>query len=254
MPMHQHSNMPPGDLGVPAPGPGFWRHHAWWPLAGFVLAFGILQVFSLDRGFAREWFFEARTGEWLGAGSGEWWAHDLVHTAGGWLVRLIGGVALIIWGLSFWIERLRNWRRAAGFVVLAMGISTAIVGALKATTNVDCPWDLVGFGGHNPYVALFAHRPDGLPHAKCFPGAHSSSGFALMCFYFVWRDRSRRIAHWALAGAIVVGVAFSVGQEARGAHFLSHDLASAGIVWFSQLGLYALYKRKFAAIAPAPAP
>ena len=42
-----------------------------------------------------------------------------------------------------------------------------------------------------------------------------------------------------LAAAIAVGIAFSIGQEARGAHFLSHDLTSAAIVWFVQLGLYA---------------
>jgi membrane-associated PAP2 superfamily phosphatase len=65
-----------------------------------------------------------------------------------------------------------------------------------------------------------------------------------MCFYFVFRDLSRHAARWALAGAIVVGIAFSIGQEARGAHFLSHDLTSAAIVWFVQLGLYAWYRRR----------
>ena len=44
--------------------------------------------------------------------------------------------------------------------------------------------------------------------------------------------------------AIAVGIAFSIGQEARGAHFLSHDLTSAAIVWFVQLGLYAWYRRQ----------
>ena len=43
--------------------------------------------------------------------------------------------------------------------------------------------------------------------------------------------------------AIALGAAFSIGQEARGAHFLSHDLTSAAIVWFVQLGLYAWYRR-----------
>ena len=60
-----------------------------------------------------------------------------------------------------------------------------------------------------------------------------------MCFYFLLRDRSARAARWALAGAITIGVAFSIGQDARGAHFFSHDLTSAAIVWFVQLGLYA---------------
>jgi membrane-associated PAP2 superfamily phosphatase len=41
-----------------------------------------------------------------------------------------------------------------------------------------------------------------------------------------------------LAAALAVGIAFSIGQEARGAHFLSHDLTSAAIVWFVQLWIY----------------
>ncbi|MEO8016705.1 MAG: phosphatase PAP2 family protein [Pseudomonadota bacterium] len=223
-------------------GRAFWRKHAWWPLLAFVLVFGAMQAFSLDRVLAEDWYFNVRTGHWSGTGAGDWWAHRLLHTGGGWLIRAVGASAILVWVLSF-TSRIRSWRRPAGFVLLAMLLSTSIVGGLKAITNVDCPWDLLGFGGHNPYVALFADRPDALPHAKCFPGAHSSSGFALVCFYFLLRERSVRAARWALAAGLAIGVAFSIGQEARGAHFLSHDLASAGIVWFVQLALYANYRR-----------
>src|SRR4051812_46365508 len=65
----------------------FWRRHAWWPLLAFAVAFGILEVFSLDRVLARQWFFNVHTAQWLGAGAGEWWAHDLLHTDGRWVVR-----------------------------------------------------------------------------------------------------------------------------------------------------------------------
>ncbi len=222
----------------------FWRRHAWWPLLAFAVAFGALEVFSLDRRIAREWYFNVHTAQWLGAGSGEWWARGLLHTSGRWVVRGIAASALVLWALSFAVAPLREWRRSAGFVLLAMLLATLIVGGLKAVTNVDCPWDLAGFGGHNPYVMLFADRPDVLRRAQCFPGAHASSGFALCCFYFVFRDRSRRLARWTLAVAITVGIAFSIGQEARGAHFLSHDLTSAAIVWFVQLGLYAGFRRR----------
>jgi membrane-associated PAP2 superfamily phosphatase len=157
--------------------------------------------------------------------------------------------ALAAWALSFAWTRARAWRRSAGFVFLALALSTGIVGLLKVSTNVDCPWDLAEFGGDRPYVTLFGDRPDDLPRAECFPGAHSSSGFALVCFYFLWRDQSRRKARWALAGAIAVGVLFSFAQEARGAHFLSHDLASAVLVWTIQLGLYTLMIRRRAAPA-----
>jgi membrane-associated PAP2 superfamily phosphatase len=223
--------------------PAFWRLHAWWPLLAFTLAFAVLEVFSLDRVIAREWYYNVHASQWLGAGSGEWWARGLLHTGGRWMVRGVAVTALVLWALSFGVKGLRQWRQSAGFVLLSMLSATLIVGGLKAVTNVDCPWDLAGFGGDSPYVALFADRPDALTRAQCFPGAHASSGFALMCFYFVFRDRSRRIARGMLWGGLAVGIAFSIGQEARGAHFLSHDLTSAAIVWFVQLGLYAWYRR-----------
>lgn len=216
----------------------FWRTHLILPGVGFALALTLLGVFGLDRMISHALFFDSASKQWLGAGDGMWWARDVIHTGGRSLVRLVAAVVLILWLATFFSERLRPWRRRAGFAFLAVALSTGIVGGLKAITNVDCPWDLSEFGGDRPYVTLFSDRPDSRPHAACFPGAHASSGFALMFGYFLLRGRSRRHANWALLGAIVVGVIFSIGQEARGAHFLSHDLTAAAIVWFTQLFLY----------------
>lgn len=228
------------------PASEFWLTHVWLPLIAFLSVFFVLEVFTLDPILARAWYFDAQAMHWLGTGPGDWWARVLLHTGGRWFVRSIAALAIVVWALSFAFVRVRDWRRPAGFVALAIVLSTAIVGGLKVITNVDCPWDLIGFGGHNSYVELFADRPDSLPHARCFPGAHASSGFALMCFYFLWRDRSPRLARWGLAIGIGVGVIFSISQEARGAHFLSHDLVSAAIVWFFQLTLYCWLLRSVA--------
>lgn len=216
----------------------FWRTHAILPGVGFALALALIAAFDLDRTISHALFFDSASRQWLGAGQGMWWARDVIHAGGRSLVRAVAAVVLVVWIASFFGERLRTWRRRAGFAFLAVALSTGIVGGLKVITNVDCPWDLAGFGGNRPYVALFADRPDSLPHAACFPGAHASSGFALVFAYFLLRGRSRRWACWALVGAIALGVIFSIGQEARGAHFLSHDLTAAAIVWFTQLILY----------------
>jgi membrane-associated PAP2 superfamily phosphatase len=162
----------------------------------------------------------------------------VLHNGGRWLARTVAGTAMALWLSSFVSVRMRQWRRTSGFVFLAMAASVLLVGGLKLVTDVDCPWDLLEFGGDRPYFGLFSLRPHDLPRAQCFPGAHSSSGFALVCFYFVLRDRSRRIATAALIGALLVWILFALGQEARGAHFLSHDLASLALVWFVQLGIY----------------
>jgi len=214
-----------------------WRALVLWPGVFLVMGFVLLEVGQFDRPIAHALFFAADRG-WLGAGDGDWWAHGLIHSAGRWAVRVVAIAALAAWALSFKVARLAPWRRETLYVFVAIATAAAFVGVLKMLTNVDCPWDLAGFGGDRPYVALFADRPDYLPRAQCFPGAHSSSGFALMSLYFALRARRRLAARWALALGVTVGAIFSIGQQARGAHFLSHDLASAALVWWVLLALY----------------
>jgi membrane-associated PAP2 superfamily phosphatase len=213
----------------------FWLTHAIIPgvLVGAILA--ALLLGDLDPRIARQWAYDPVNG-WIGAQT--WWAVDLIHTWGRNFVRLMAGTAVLAWAASFVSPKFRSWRRGGLYIALAIIVSTGVAGLLKSLTNVDCPWDLEPFGGKNPYVALFAHRPDHLPRAQCFPGAHSSSGFALMSCYFLLRNRSRRAARMALAGGLLIGTVFALGQQARGAHFLSHDLTSAAIVWYVLLGLY----------------
>jgi membrane-associated PAP2 superfamily phosphatase len=210
-------------------------------MAVMVAVFLVLETTGFDRAISHALFYDARAGQWLGGGAGSWWARELLHDDGRWLVRAIAAGALLGWLASFAATRWKHWRVETGFVFLAIAIPVAVVGALKAVTNVDCPWDLAEFGGARPWVALFADRPDYLPHARCFPGAHSSSGFALLCFHFLWRDRRPRRARLALWAGGTVGILFALGQEARGAHFLSHDLVSAILVWWMQWCLYRFF-------------
>jgi membrane-associated PAP2 superfamily phosphatase len=41
---------------------------------------------------------------------------------------------------------------------------------------------------------------------------------------------------------LFVGFVFAFGQQARGAHFLSHDLWSISLCWFGALGLFLLFR------------
>jgi membrane-associated PAP2 superfamily phosphatase len=223
-----------------------WRQLVWWPGIAFVSVLAAIIFGHFDRPIAQLFFFHAPSG-WIGAGAGDWWAHDLIHSGGRWIPRIVAALGITGWLASFKVAQLAAWRRELLFVIVGMGIVIGLVGLMKHVTNVDCPWDLAGFGGDRPYVGIFDDRPDSLPHAACFPGAHSSSGFALLAFYFALRRRARRAALWALALSVAIGVTFSIGQEARGAHFLSHDLSSAALSW---LVLVWLYSRM---LAPQPA-
>jgi membrane-associated PAP2 superfamily phosphatase len=227
------------------PGRDFWRTHALWP--GLALGFAMLLVLSLDldRAVAHAFFFDRVARRWAGGTPGSSFIDSDISE---WVTAISAVLLGAAWLATGLVERLEPWRRRIGFVVAAIALSMGIVSGLKSLTNVDCPWDLAEFGGDRPYVGLFADRPDYLPPAACFPGAHASAGFALVFGYFLLRDRSRVRAAWALIGAIAMGVLFSLCQESRGAHFISHDLAAAAIVWFTQLFLYV------ALLKPKPAP
>lgn len=223
------------------------RHHAtslylshfWAPLLLGALALIVLAWFDADRGIASTLFFSASDGQWIGRDS--LWMNEVLHTAGRDLMRLIGVLAIGAWAASFRVPSLRVHRRALGYFALCMALVPLVVGGLKTLTNVDCPWDVAGFGGTRPYAEWSLPRPDGLPHAACFPGAHSSSAFALFALYFLWRDPYPQRAQVALVGVLVLGGLFSLAQQSRGAHFLSHDLASALIAWLMCFGFYLKY-------------
>lgn len=217
---------------VPA-APRVSRRHAW--IAGIILMIAAIVARSFDFTIADAFFYDRSAQAWIGANT--WWAVDLIHTGGGWLIRLVGLAALLIAAFGSRFPRLKPLQRSAAYVALALVLCTSVVSGLKQISNVDCPRDLAYFSGDRPYVELLADRPDELPRALCYPGSHSSSGLALMAFYFVFLDLRPRLARGLLAAAVFLGAIFSIGQQARGAHFLSHDLASAAIVWFLLLVL-----------------
>lgn len=214
----------------------FWWNHLRIPLALFAAASAVVAGTDLDVAVARAIFFE-RPHTWVGAG--QWWTIAL-HDGGRWLIRALVAAALLAWVLSFIEGRTQRWRRPAAYFALSVVLTIGLAGALKATTNVNCPWDLTPFGGQFPYVHLFEDRADGLRHAQCFPAAHASSGYALMCLYFMLRERSAKLARGGLGIGICTGLLFGIAQQARGAHFVSHDLCSAMLAWIVSASVYAL--------------
>jgi len=212
-----------------------WTRHAVPALIVFI-APAILFAFSkLDLALAHI-FFSPHDG-WIGANS--WFVNELIHTGGRWAVRIVAALALLVWLASFFLAALRSVGRPAVYFFSALALTVGIVGLLKTFTNVDCPWDLIAFGGDRPYVGLFSTRPDDLPHARCFPAAHASSGYAFMALYFLAYERSQTWARMGLAVGLILGLVFGIAQQSRGAHLISHDLWSALLGWLIPLTLYA---------------
>jgi len=214
----------------------FWWRQARVPLLVFVLLAGGFAASSTDVAIARTLFFDESRMQWIAADS--WWVNTVLHTGGRWFIRGIVAAASAFWIVTYMNDRLRPLCRPTAYFVAAAVLSIGIVGLLKTVSDVDCPWDLSQFGGKFPFVELFADRPDALRRAHCFPAAHASSGYALLALYFVFRERNRSMARVGLSIGVAAGLIFGIAQQARGAHFVSHDLWSAFIVYTVSLTLY----------------
>lgn len=165
---------------------------------------------------------------------------DVLHDHAKQAVIAIGTLAIASFLLSLLPGRLRRWRRSFGYLVLSLGLATAIVTPLKALTAVQCPWSLDEFGGSEAYSPLLGERVATLKPGRCWPGGHASAGFSLLALFFVLRDRRPRLARFALAFALALGTVFSLGRMLQGAHFFSHNLWTLLFDWLICLGTYRL--------------
>ncbi|MDH4608722.1 phosphatase PAP2 family protein [Pseudomonas sp. BN102] len=191
-------------------------------------------------------FYDPQTG-FIGRHSA--FLEDVLHDRAKQAVILLGVLAVVGFVASLLPTRLRPLRRPLGYLVLALGVSTAIVMPLKAVTAVQCPWSLAEFGGVEPYSPLLGHHAFVDKPGRCWPGGHASAGFSLLALYFVLRDRRPRLAKVALVGALALGGLFSLGRMMQGAHFLSHNLWTLLFDWMISLVCYRLVLYR-----PAPAP
>ena len=151
---------------------------------------------------------------------------------GGRLLSQAAWAGLLVATLLHWRSPASQaWTRPAARLLLSVFTSVACVAALKALTHMDCPWDLAGLGGDRAFVALFDARPATMGPAACFPAAHAAGGYAWVALYFFLLQVAPRWRHAGLAVGVVAGLVFGVAQQLRGAHVLSHDVASLVVCW-----------------------
>jgi membrane-associated PAP2 superfamily phosphatase len=220
------------------PDKGFWVFHLVIPFAAALTLLTLLEQTSVDLWLADRWFV-VQGGIW--AWRDHWLAYDVIHHHGKQLVIVFGLLVLALIALSFRLPRLRKWRLPMTYLLAGMALLPALIAWFKRLSPVACPWDLTRYGGDTAYLRTFEHS-FGLSEAgHCFPSGHASGGFALLALYFAAYLYARRPALFLLPG-LLVGTVFALGQQARGAHFLSHDLWSLSFCWFGALGLFLLFR------------
>ena len=213
----------------------FHRQHSWAPL-GVLTAMSIaLMGLHADQWLADRLF--ALQGNAWNLQSG-YVTQDLLHAGGRQLVKYAWFSVLAVMLVSFMHSHMAKWRWPLAYLLLSTLLATALVSVMKRWTHVDCPWDLVRYGGDKAYYGLFAARPLGLGSSGCFPAGHASAGYAWVALYFFMLATRPRLRWWGLGVGLVLGLVFGIAQQLRGAHFLSHDLAALLVCWFSALSLY----------------
>ena len=207
-----------------------------------IAAFAVFSEYSgLDVAIAR-CFYDAQTHTWPLKSA--FITGGILHTGGQDFV--IGAMAAIfvVLVLSFFVKRMRRCRKGAAYLLVGTLISPAIIAVIKASTHIYMPSSLEIFGGDKPHIRLFDAAPPGLPVGHAFPGAHSSSGFALFTLYFLLAFYKPQYRYQGLAFGLGLGALFSITQEMRGEHFLSHDLVSLVICWYCAWAVFHLMFRR----------
>jgi membrane-associated PAP2 superfamily phosphatase len=172
---------------------------------------------------------------------------DLLHLRGRDLSILAWLAVLAAWLTSCARPGLAAWRRPWLYLLAATSTSATAVAWIKSWSNVDCPWDLARYGGTHAYLGVFQARPAAWTPGSCFPAGHASAGYMWLALYFLLARTRPAWRWWGLGLALVAGLVFGGAQQARGAHFLSHDVVTAMVCWSSALALHAVFWR------PAPA-
>lgn len=214
----------------------FFCQHATIPLLLFVYLAGSLEVTRADLKLA-DWLFQLEGSQW--SLRDNYWLSDILHSGGQTFFSLIVALLICCFLASYFFASLSQYRRPLFYLALAVPLSVAIFTNLgKQLTHVDCPWDLIRYGGKKPFLDLFASHPGYYKFGKCFPAGHSSIGYSLLSLYFFFLVVAPRWKFFGLAIGLAVGFIFGITQQLRGAHFISHDLWTLVACWFISLAWY----------------
>lgn len=207
--------------------------HWWWlPLA---TALSLLTLYPSEADFhVSQLFYREGEGFYWRR---HWLLEAVLHDGMKWLACAIWlGALLYAWAL----RKQAQGRVQRLYLVLALSCCALLPVVLKPVSNIHCPWSLESFGGQQHFRELWQPAAAGDKPGRCWPGGHASAGFAILAFFFYWRDERPARAKTALYSALAFGALLSAGRIAQGAHFLSHNLWTLIFDWCVCLALYQL--------------
>jgi membrane-associated PAP2 superfamily phosphatase len=216
----------------------FWVIHLFVPLLCAAALLTLLEESTIDLWLADRWFALEGYGWTL---RDHWLTYDVIHHHGKQMLIGVGLLLMCLIALSYRFAALRRWRAPMTYLLTGMAVLPALIAYFKQYSPVPCPWDLARYGGDTLYQHSLSYRFGPAESGHCFPAGHASGGFALLTLYFSAYRYTTRRALFLLPG-LLVGTVFALGQQARGAHFVSHDLWTMSLCWFGALGLFLLFR------------
>lgn len=217
----------------------WWLAHFLVPLAGWLVLLVLVVRLHLDQKTA-DLIFRLEGYAWSlrDAPITQLWLHDRIK-----LVLVGVFIALVCFAIAApFVERLRRFARGLAYLVTAMLVAALTVSSIKHFSGIYCPWDVSRYGGSHAAAIFRGIWPVGEGGGRCFPAGHATVGYAWLALYFFCDAWFPAIRWRALAFGLGAGIVLGLAQELRGAHFLSHDLWSLGICWFTAVLMARVFK------------
>ncbi len=202
------------------------------PLLGALVLFICCYAFQFDFVLADFWYQQSHQFGW----KQHFWLETVLHQGVRrghllLLLTLLAGYGWLRWGKRGEGPQVQHFTRALEMLLLSVISCLALVALLKQLIPMDCPWDLRRYGGEHAFIGLFSPWPVARSTNACFPAGHASIGYAWLGLYFFCQQLYPRYARKALALSLSCGVLLGAAQQLRGAHFISHDIATAALCW-----------------------
>lgn len=161
-----------------------------------------------------------------------WFATTLMHDRVKYAILCFATLALIL-TLVDTIYPVKGMslltRMQLRIVALSMSLIPLSVSLLKQNSNIHCPWTIKRYGGSETLLRLLDRVPPGWHAGQCFPAGHASTAMWLAALAVFWLPRQPKRAFVVFLGGISAGLLLGWVQQMRGAHFLTHTLATAWI-------------------------
>jgi membrane-associated PAP2 superfamily phosphatase len=195
-----------------------------------MIATALFECTDLDL-VVQDHFFNFNTGTWIVADDNQL-LRGIFYSGSKKLIVALGVLSILCLGVSFKKNYFHSRRKGLIIFVSALILVPFLVARAKQVTNMYCPYQIQRYDGVYPYVKLFESYPKGFHPkraGKCFPAGHASGGFAMMALFFVFKKRRYKTA--GLCTGLAMGWIMGLYQMFRGAHYLSHTMATMLLGW-----------------------